>query len=282
MEQSPLKFSLVLATVGRTDEPVRFLASLDAQPYRNVELIVVDQNEDDRLASILAPYQGKFPLIHLHSVRGLSRARNVGLKYVTGDLITFPDDDCWYPAELLLQVATLCEEHPIVSGFTGRSTDGAGGTEGRWLDKCTPVSKYNVWRTGISFGIFLRRHVVTAVGEFDETLGVGARTPWGSGEETDYLLRAIAAGFQLLYCPQLVLYHPIKVPMFNDEAIQRAREYSPGHGRVLRKNGFPWVYFIFVVSKSLIGALLAMVQGNLGKMRFFFALAAGRCQGWRS
>ena len=43
----------------------------------------------------------------------------------------------------------------------------------------------------ISFTIFLRRRVVERVGEFDETLGVGAGTPYGSCEESDYLIRAV-------------------------------------------------------------------------------------------
>ena len=39
--------------------------------------------------------------------------------------------------------------------------------------------------------------VVEAVGAFDETLGPGAGTPWGSGEDTDYHLRILKAGFDL-------------------------------------------------------------------------------------
>ena len=85
-----MRFSLVLATVGRTDELRRFLAHLDTQTHREFELVVVDQNKDERLKPILEPYRGKFPILHLPSEQGLSRARNVGIEHARGDVIGFP------------------------------------------------------------------------------------------------------------------------------------------------------------------------------------------------
>ena len=52
----------------------------------------------------------------------------------------------------------------------------------------------NVWNRAMSFTIFLRARVVERVGRFDERLGLGSGTPWHSGEEIDYLIRALAAG----------------------------------------------------------------------------------------
>ena len=45
--------SLVVATRWRTLELKRLLGSLLAQTYKTFEVIVADQNEDDRLASLL-------------------------------------------------------------------------------------------------------------------------------------------------------------------------------------------------------------------------------------
>ncbi|HEY4074281.1 MAG TPA: glycosyltransferase family A protein [Herbaspirillum sp.] len=119
-----MKFSLVLATVGRSEEVARFLASLDAQDYRNFELIVIDQNDDERLAPLLKVYRERFRFLHVRSARGLSRARNVGLRLAGGDVIAFPDDDCWYPLGLLQKVASELNGNPDIDGITGRFTDG--------------------------------------------------------------------------------------------------------------------------------------------------------------
>ena len=55
---------------------------------------------------------------------GLSRARNVGLKAVTGEIIAFPDDDCWYPDGLLQKVVAEFRDQTSLDGLTGRSEDG--------------------------------------------------------------------------------------------------------------------------------------------------------------
>src|SRR5829696_3012355 len=72
----PMRFSHILRTVRRTAELAECLAALDAQTYRGFELIVVDQNLDNRVEPILAPYKGKFDTLHLKSQRqGLAREK---------------------------------------------------------------------------------------------------------------------------------------------------------------------------------------------------------------
>lgn len=42
------------------------------------------------------------------------------------------------------------------------------------------VNLDNVWNAGISFTIFFKRQVIEKVGAFDEMLGVGSGTVYGS------------------------------------------------------------------------------------------------------
>src|SRR5829696_7589651 len=159
-----MRFSLVLATIGRISEVQRFLDSLDSQTYRDFELIVVDQNQDDRLSPLLAAYRGRFSILHLRSESGLSRARNAGLGHITGDVVTFPDDDCWYPPELFERIARFFRERPELDGFTGRIADerGRSGTA-RFDNESGPLNLVNVWKRAASVTLFLRRDVVEAI-----------------------------------------------------------------------------------------------------------------------
>lgn len=277
-----MKFSLILATLGRSDEVSRFLASLEAQEYRNFELIVVDQNQDDRLVAMLASYSDKFSVQHVRSAaHGVSRARNVGLALADGDVIAFPDDDCWYPAGVLQKVVTVLNSHPELDGVTGRFTDGDGHTEGRWLETSTLLNRFNVWRGAIEFSIFLRRRVITTVGTFNESLGVGAGTIWGAAEGTDYLLRSLRQGFNLKFLVDLTLHHPVKTNKFDIGACNRQQKYETGIGYVMRINDYPLWYFPITCLRTCAGILLAMLTGDFLKARFKYVSVLARVQGWR-
>jgi glycosyltransferase involved in cell wall biosynthesis len=77
--------SLIVATLNRVDEIERLLASLEQQAYGDFEVLIVDQNEDDRLVPILKSHP-ELVIRHLRSARGLSRARNVALPLANGDV----------------------------------------------------------------------------------------------------------------------------------------------------------------------------------------------------
>jgi Glycosyltransferases, probably involved in cell wall biogenesis len=97
-----MKFSLIMATYGRSNEIENFLISLKNQTYKNFELIVIDQNDDDKAYKIIKKFQNDINIIYLKvSFKGLSKARNYGLNYASGQIIAFPDDDCEYPNDFI-------------------------------------------------------------------------------------------------------------------------------------------------------------------------------------
>src|SRR5262249_25707873 len=123
-------FDLIVATVGRTEELVRFLDSLGEQDDIAIRVIVVDQNEDDRLAPVLAGRT--LPIERVRSARGLSRARNAGLELVEADVVAFPDDDCTYPHGLLPALARRFADDPSLDGLSGRVEDETGDGSPSW------------------------------------------------------------------------------------------------------------------------------------------------------
>ena len=179
--------SLVVATLNRVTELERLLISLDGQSYRNFEVVVVDQNPDDRLAPVLRRHE-KLTIQHLRSEPGLSRSRNVGLRTASGEIITFPDDDCWYPEGLLASVAEWFESHREFGALFATMRSGEGKPVGpRWPAGACLCTKGNLWDSAVSTTGFLRRSATNAVGLFNENIGVGATSQFQSGEETDYL-----------------------------------------------------------------------------------------------
>ncbi|WP_372764334.1 glycosyltransferase family 2 protein, partial [Litorivivens sp.] len=150
-----LKYSLILATIGRSIEVERFLASLDRQTYRSFELIVVDQNDDDRVSSMLESYRDNFEIIYLKSKPGLSIARNRGLQEVSGDIVAFPDDDCWYPPNLLEAITQIFSRYDI-DIVTGQSRDEENRHSQRfWSSKPSVADVISVWKLAISYTVFI-------------------------------------------------------------------------------------------------------------------------------
>lgn len=279
---SPPKFSLVMGTLGRTDDVRRFLASLQRQDYRHFELFIVDQNGDDRLLPMIEEYGQHYPIRRICSAKGLSRARNAALPFISGDLVAFPDDDCWYPDGLLSAVAARFAADPRMQGLTGRFVDHDGSAEGHWLAQSQILNRYTVWRGAISFTIFLRRRLVDRIGGFNEDLGVGSGTPWGAGEETDYLLRGLNLGACIYFDRDLVLHHPVKIRSFDEAALQRQNSYEAGFGRVIRRAGFPVWYFPYHFSRSVASVLIALLKGHPRTARFKWQGLRARLRGWLS
>jgi glycosyltransferase involved in cell wall biosynthesis len=274
LNEPTIKFTLIVATVGRTCELKRLLESLKIQTYRNFEVIVVDQNLPGFLQEVLDPFQESFPILRLRSEIGLSHARNVALDQVRGHIVAFPDDDCWYAADLLERVESLLANHPDWDGLTGQPVDPANPCGFRWYDrKSGPVNIKNVFHRSCSITIFLRREALLTVGGFDEDLGRGASTGMVAAEDTDYLIRGIRRGLSLSYAANVHLYHrerPLAVVFGENLAF----------GYVLHKHNYSVLYVLHRWIRSLGGMALSILQGNRPMARYYWDSFRGRILGW--
>jgi glycosyltransferase involved in cell wall biosynthesis len=274
IRETNMHFSLVLATIGRERELYRLFDSLCAQTHQDFDTIIVDQNDDDRIDRLVAQYGGRLRLRHIRAPKGgHARANNVGLQYAGGELTGFPDDDCWYPADLLEQVERTFRERPDLGGISGREITG------RWHRRAGCLNLMNLWKRHISFALFYRSSLIAGL-RFDESLGIGAGTRWGSGEETDYLIRAMQRG-SVWYDPALVVGHPQWAAAPYSEPIRtKARSYAVGMGHVLKMHSYPLYFMAWQCFRPLAGVTLALFRGNVPKAAFHLAILSGRAEGW--
>jgi glycosyltransferase involved in cell wall biosynthesis len=273
-------FDLVVATVDRTAEPERLLASLERQTHSAFRIVLVDQNDDERLAELIRRHP-TLEIEHVHAKRGLSRARNAGLARLSADVIAFPDDDCMYPDDLLERVAHRFAADPSLGGLTGRVADLTGRASQSWPLSPSELTRENMWNRAISFTIFLRASVVVAVGRFDEELGLGSGRAWSSGEETEYLVRAVDAGARIEYDPELLVPHDEKT--YSPTALRSAgvRE-GASVGYILRKHRYPPVTVARMLIRPAGGAALALARRDRARAGFHLATLRGRLVGYRS
>ncbi|MBQ9337119.1 MAG: glycosyltransferase [Lentisphaeria bacterium] len=271
------RFSLILCTVNRTQEVREYFESLARQQEApSFEVILIDQNPDERLVPIVEDFRYQFPIRRYTAKPGLSRARNIGLSYAEGEILAFPDDDCTYPELLLKNVSDFLRQE-MVDGISTLVTDKQGRLSGTVMYRTARrITESNVWRCGVSISIFVKRQAVGSV-LFDEELGVGSGTIYGSGEETDFLLNLIHAGRRLDYCPHLVVNHPVFTGPWT---VKRGYLYGCGMGRVLHKHHYTIFRMIYSAGLQVVRAIAALLTLNLPRMCFHFTMAYGRVSGY--
>jgi glycosyltransferase involved in cell wall biosynthesis len=256
-----LTFSLIIVTLGRTGELENLFESLASQAYPNLECIIVDQNLDRSVKDIVDLWNGVLKLRVIDSAPSLSRARNVGLKAATGDILAFPDDDCWYSRSLLAAVSGWFENHVEYSVLTVGSKDLNGAASGnRWIQDRCEIRPSNAFRTTFSSTILVRRTPATREELFDESIGVGSGTRFGFGEETDYILSLLAAGIRGYFDRTWHICHPIRDMLSGRISESRAASYGWGMGHVLRKRSKHLLAADFVVY-DLIRSLAISIKG---------------------
>lgn len=75
----------------------RCLESIRNSDYKNLEIICINDGSTDNCLEILQEYKNKDNRVLVIDVPngGVSKARNIGLDYATGDYICFIDSDDW-------------------------------------------------------------------------------------------------------------------------------------------------------------------------------------------
>lgn len=273
--------SLVLATVGRTTDLDRCLESLAAQSSRDFEVLVVDQNPDDRLVSHVqrARVLG-LAVRHLRLDRpSLSGARNLGIREAAGQVVGFPDDDCWYEPDVV---------EKVLGAFLASET--LGGVCVNWAEQSAvhgvPVTgevlSLGAWRAyrggdASSITLFLRTALLRELGGFDERLGVGQR--FGAAEEIDLVLRFLGTGARIERFSEARVHHfygaPPPQPL--SRLWRSARSRARGTGALYAKHQMSY----WVVIRGVLAPIIrSLAVPSASSLTVGLATSLGRIEGF--
>lgn len=275
-----MKVSLILATYGRAEELGRAVDSFLSQTDRGFELIIVDQNPDERLAPFVERARdGALDVRHVRmDTPGLSAARNLGISLARHDILAFPDDDCWYEDRVIEHARRAFMEREELGGVIGCWVEQAGAA--------APGQAYflehEAWREfrgghASSISLFLDRRIFGSLGGFDERLGVGQW--YGAAEEIDFILRALASKVRLRYCPDIRVHHayaPRPVGSFKATCLQ-ARRRSRGTGAIYAKHKLSAYVVVRGLVAPVVNALPRLSPTQIGRGLF---TSLGRIEGY--
>lgn len=155
----------------------RALDSVLAQDFRARELIVVNDGSSDATRAVLEGYGTAISVIDQEN-RGMSAARNAGIRSARGTYVAFLDaDDWWLPGKLTRQVA-LMQGRPEI-GFCStvvRVEDGDGRLLNLWrcpngsTEILATLFAQNAAIAGGCSAVMVRKDLLDRVGLFDENL----------------------------------------------------------------------------------------------------------------
>lgn len=189
------KVSVIIPTYNHAKYVGRAIDSVLVQTYKNYEIIVVDDGSTDNTKAVLKPYMDKIKYIYQEN-KGLSSARNTGIRASKGEYLQFLDaDDELLPQKFEIQVNIL-ETHPEIDVIACEwiRVDENGNIlpgEGKCAKSTFSFKDLVLGNPFIVHILLLRRKCFNLAGLFDESLNVY--------EDWDMWLRIAAKGYRF-YC----------------------------------------------------------------------------------
>jgi glycosyltransferase involved in cell wall biosynthesis len=191
--------SVIVPAYNVSEFIVDALNSVLAQRFTDYEVIVINDGspDTDALERALAPFMSRIVYLKQEN-RGVSAARNTGIKAARGPLLAFLDgDDTWLPNYLEVQVARIQADpkidvlYPNVLMFGGPSEAGE-----EFMTICPSNGEVTFERLilqecNVSNCSIARRDTLVRAGLFDESLR--------SVEDFDLWLRVIKQGGCIKY-----------------------------------------------------------------------------------
>jgi glycosyltransferase involved in cell wall biosynthesis len=155
----------------------RAVDSVLAQDFRPCELIVVNDGSTDGTGALLEGYGAAITVINQEN-RGMSAARNAGIRRARGTYVAFLDADDWWLAGKLSRQVELMHGRPEIgfSSTTVRVEDGDGRLLNLWrcpngsTEILATLFAQNAAIAGGCSAVMARRDLLDRVGLFDESL----------------------------------------------------------------------------------------------------------------
>ena len=215
------RVSVIVPVRNRAFLLAALLSALDAQTFRDFEVIVVDDGSTDGADRVAesAVVVGR-PVRVVRSRGGAVAARSVGIKAAVGDVLAFTDSDCVPdPCWLARGVAAIDAGADLVNGLTipARTPNPLERTMASGLEGLYPTAN-----------MFYRRDTLLQAGGFDQAAGgrLGFRHDdlargTGFGEDTMVAWQAIRMGARVVYEPNALVRHHVFPPSL-EECLRRA------------------------------------------------------------
>ncbi len=277
--------TVVFTTFNGQDRLRRTLDSLVNQRIKSEwELIIINNNSNDKTLYILEEYKGILPLKILDEIRqGKNIALNSAIPFMNGDFILFTDDDVRGDEFWLENAIAVASENKDFSIFAGVILPEWEVKPPSWLLDWAPLgalyalnSEYvsnkecspgKVWGPNM----LIRREVIFENKlYFNEKIGPNGTDYYPMGSETEFTRRASELGYRCFISNKFKVYHWIPKRSLNKLWIfKRAERLGIGVTMARLKGINTRSYFEFIV-KTLFYTTLSTACSSLWNKKVFW------------
>ena len=235
---STMKISVLVCTYNRAERLRRMLKSLREAMVpddSSWEVILVDNNSDDDTRFVFEEFQKHYESrirYVFEEKRGISHARNRGIKEARGEIIAFTDDDVIVDKYWIQNIEKAFKENDNVACVGGKILPIWEVSQPKWLkpnlynylglldygNSVTYLDSPNIW--GANFAV--KSEMFKKYGRFDSNLGRIPRKLY-SGEETEFLQRLQNAKEIILYHPLSIIYHCVSADKISKRYFRKWR-----------------------------------------------------------
>ncbi|MFQ5766637.1 MAG: glycosyltransferase family 2 protein [Acidobacteriota bacterium] len=204
-EGSESSISIIVVTMNRRGEVLALLSGLArVRKAQGDQVVVVDNGSTDGTCEAVQRLHPEVLFLRHEANRGAPAARNAGAAASSGNVLIFLDDDSRVEDPAFLDRVRTAFRADQLMGVAAFMILDPASRRPRSFEiprklKETPTEPFETSHF-IAAGCAVRREVYQAVGGMDETLQYGF-------EELDFSYRAVAAGFRIIYRPEIRMLH---------------------------------------------------------------------------
>lgn len=231
-----MRFALIIGTLNRPEAIASCLKSIFEQTWQDYEIIIIDQSNNRLTEEYIRSLKDKRIKYKHVDYKGISKARNDALEIADADFFCLIDDDAYYDKEYLsIANCMLKDERTILSGYIYDTIKQGPFAQYSIDNEGKDLNVRSILRTCPSAALIFPICVRDDVGLFDEQFGVGAK--YGSGEESDLLLRCLESGYKVKYIHKMKLSHPVPISKTKRKiSADKLASYYKGLGALYKKH----------------------------------------------
>jgi glycosyltransferase involved in cell wall biosynthesis len=221
------KVSVIIPAYNQGNYLREAIQSVLDQTYPNYEIIIVDDGSTDHTCEVAHEFSDDRVMYFYQANRGLSGARNTGIRHATGDYLSYLDSDDKFTPEKLAYLVKELEDKPDIGLVAGQAIpiNEDGFRVGKTYNRPIPeIPQQLLLGNPLHVGsVLIRRTWQEIAGDFDETLR--------SYEDWDMWLRLVKLGCLTGWVPK-----PVSLYRFHTQQMTRnSRQMTEATFSVLDK-----------------------------------------------